>query len=207
NPSSSAEGGMFSGNFIIDNFFWLHRLQDQYRQWHNATDGSAIEVHIYGPPELLEQSDLQILAQAIGDIHTAFPEMRGHIIHKQLQRNTVPHTLFGVGAADKHLGIETSWKNLYTCGDWVYHPTPSFFMERAIVTGIEAANKVLEIYSLESFPLVDDSPPEPFAAFLQKLMKRGRRIVQRRRRSSNSDMCHLCQAPIGATSKSDSKSG
>ncbi len=176
NPSSSAEGGMFSGDFIIDNFFWLHRLQDQYRQWHNDTGGSAIEVHIYGPPELLKQSDLQILAQAIGDIHAAFPEMRGHIVHKQLQRNPIPHTLFGVGAADKHLGVKTSWNNLYCCGDWVYHPTPSFFMERAIVTGIEAANKVLERHHLKPYPLVEDFPPEPFAAFLQKLMKKGRHI-------------------------------
>ncbi len=176
NRSSTAEGGMFSGAFIIDNFFWLHQLQDQYRQWHNETGGSAIEVHIYGPPSLLAQSDLQILAQAIGDIHTAFPEMRGHIIHKQLQRNPVPHTLFGVGAADEHLGIETAWDNLYCCGDWVYHPSPSFFMERAVVTGIEAANGVLKRSGMNTFPLVDDPPLEPFAAFLQKIMKRGRRL-------------------------------
>ncbi len=181
-PASGAEGGMFSGGFIIDNYFWLHRLQDQYREWHNATGGSAIEVHIYGPPELLAQSDLQILAQAISDIHTAFPEMRGHIIHRQLQRNSVPQTLFGIGAADKHLGVKTRWDNLYCCGDWVYDPTPSFFMERSVYTGIVAANETLKTHELEPFLFADYPPPEPFAAFLQKLMNGGRRLMRRRRK-------------------------
>jgi isorenieratene synthase len=30
--SSSSEAGIFTGDFTVDNFFWLHRLQTQYRQ-------------------------------------------------------------------------------------------------------------------------------------------------------------------------------
>ena len=58
------EAGIFSGEVVIDNYFWLHRLQDQYLRWSKATGGSAIEVHIYGPPELLAEPDALLLARA-----------------------------------------------------------------------------------------------------------------------------------------------
>ena len=142
---------MLSGDFIIDNYFWLHRLQDQYRAWHKETGGSAIEVHIYGPPKILQQPDNAILTLAINDVQIAFPELRGTLSHQHIQRNSVNHTLFGVGAQGKHLGVQTAWDNLYCCGDWVYHPAPSFFLERATFTGITAANVVKEVEARLSF--------------------------------------------------------
>ena len=173
-PKSGAEGGMLSGEFVIDNYFWLHRLQDQYRAWHKATGGSVIEVHIYGPPEILEQPDSMVLTRAVADVQAAFPELRGTLIHQHVQRNTVNHTLFGVGPQGQHLGIQTAWDNLYCCGDWVYHPTPAFFLERATFTGMEAANAVLQAENLPVWPTVSYPPPEKFAAFLEKLMRGGR---------------------------------
>ena len=178
---SGAEGGMLSGEFIIDNYFWLHRLQDPYRAWHKATGGSALEVHLYGPPEVLAQSDPVLLARVIADVQAAFPEMRGSLIHQVVQRNTVNHTLFGVGPNGRHLGITTPWPNLFCCGDWVYHPTPAFFLERAVVTGIEAANRVLENQELPPWPTVAYPPPERFAAFLQRRMVGGRGWLKRRK--------------------------
>jgi isorenieratene synthase len=179
---SGAEAGMLSGDFIIDNYFWLHRLQDQYRLWHKERGGSALEVHIYGPPDLLRQEDAVLLARAITDVQSAFPEMRRARIHQEVQRNRVNHTLFGVGPPDRHLGVVTPWPDLYCCGDWVYDPVPAFFLERATYTGIAAANEALATHSLPVWPTVAQPPPEPFAAFLQKVMWRGRRWLRRRRR-------------------------
>jgi isorenieratene synthase len=174
-PYLISEGGIFSGDFILDNYFWLHKLQDQYIDWHKATGGSAIEVHIYGPPELLEEPDASLLARSISDIQNAWPALRGHRIHQTIQRNDPTHTLFGLGPKDKHLGIHTPWKNIYCCGDWVRHTSPSFFLERAVVTGIEAANAVLQARDLSTWKLLNYASPERFAGFIEKLMRRGRR--------------------------------
>jgi isorenieratene synthase len=180
-PRPGPEAGIFSGDFILDNFFWLHRIQDQYARWHKATGGSAIEVHIYGPPELLEEPDAVLLARAIADVQSAFPELRSHLVHQMLRRNDPTHTLFGLGRAERHLGIETPWSGIFCCGDWVQHPTPAFFLERACVTGIEAANRVLASRGLDTWPLLDYAPPEALVGFIERLMVGIRRALLRRR--------------------------
>jgi len=57
----------------------------------------------------------------------------------------------------------------------VRHPMPSFFLERACATGIEAANAVLEKRGLDKFALIEYLPAEPFVAWIEKLMVRGRK--------------------------------
>ncbi|MGD8627430.1 MAG: FAD-dependent oxidoreductase [Anaerolineae bacterium] len=180
-PWGGSEAGILSGDFTPDNFFWLHRIQDPYLRWHRATGGSALEVHIYGPQAVLDQPDAVVLARAIADVQSAFSELRGHQIHYELRRNPPTHTLLGVGPPGHHLGIETPWPGLYCCGDWVLHPSPAFFMERACVTGIEAANAVLRARDLPPWALLAPPPPEPLAAWIEGLMQRGRRALRRRR--------------------------
>jgi isorenieratene synthase len=179
-PRPGPEAGIFSGDFVLDNFFWLHRLQDQYAEWHRATGGSAVEVHIYGPPDLLKEPDAVLLARAIADVQSAFPELRGHLVHQMIRRNDATHTLFGLGPAERHLGIETRWPDLFCCGDWVRHPSPAFFLERACVTGIEAANGVLKSRGLETWPLLDYAPPELLAGFIERVMVGIRRALRGR---------------------------
>ena len=181
-PDNSVEAGIFSGEVVIDNYFWLHRLQDQYLRWSKATGGSAIEVHIYGPPELLAESDALLLTRAAADVQAAFPELRGHLIQQVMQRNDATHTLFGLGRADQHLGIVTPWPNLFCCGDWVRHPSPAFFLERACVTGIAAANAVLQSRALNPWPLLGYAQPEWPARLIEKLMRAGRRTLRKTRR-------------------------
>jgi isorenieratene synthase len=179
-PRAGSEAGILSGDFVPDNFFWLHRIQDAYIRWHRATGGSALEAHIYGPPMVLEEPDTLLLTRTIADVQSIFPELRGHQIHQVLRRNQPTHTLPSVGPANRHLGIETPWPDLFCCGDWVRHPTPAFFMERACVTGIEAANAVLRSRDLMPWRLLDYPQPEPLAAFMERLMLRGRRSLRKR---------------------------
>ena len=183
-PNPTSEAGMFSGDFVLHNYFWLHRIQEQYRAWNRAAGGSCIEVHIYGPQPLLNEPDATLLARAIADVQTVFPELRGHRLHQTIQRNEATHTLFGLGPPDKHLGIRTPWPGLYCAGDWVRHPTPAFFLERAALTGLEAANAVLSDRGQPPFPVQSYPPPEPFAAFIEKLMRKGRTRKKNRTRIS-----------------------
>jgi isorenieratene synthase len=179
--SPRAEAGIFSGNFILDNFFWLHRIYDDYIRWGRATGGCAIESHIYGPPQLLEKPDAALLAQAIVEVGRAWPELKGHLIHSSLTRNEPTHTLLDVGHPEEHLGVSTSWPNLFCCGDWVRDRNPSMFLERACVTGIKAANAVLDDLSLESWPLLTHPQPEAFAGMMELWAHSVRRSLRRRR--------------------------
>ncbi len=178
-PRATAEAGIFTGNFTIHNYFWLDRLTNPFRRWARLTNGSALEVHVYGPPETLAQPDAVLLARAIQDIQQAWPELRDHRIAQHLQRNPETHTLPALGPKEKHLGIETPWENLFCAGDWVRHPASAFFLERACLTGIEAANAVLKKRGLQEWALVEYLPPEPFVAWIEKLMKAGRKKRKR----------------------------
>jgi isorenieratene synthase len=178
-PRSGPEGGIFTGEFVIDNYFWLHRLQDAYRRWHQATGGSALEVHFYGPSEVFLIPDAVLLAYARKDVLSAFPELKGCLLHETFQRNPATHTLFEVGPAGRHLGIQTPWPDLYCCGDWVSHPSPAFFLERACVTGIAAANAVLAAREQPAFPLLDYLPAEPLAGAMERGLRWARRRLRR----------------------------
>jgi carotenoid phi-ring synthase / carotenoid chi-ring synthase len=174
-PRKTAEAGIFSGDFTMHNFFWLDRIYDSYRKWRDETGGSCIEVHVYGPRKTLAQSDAILITNVLTDFYRAFPELKGHLIKPHIQRNAATHTLPALGTRGTHLGIETPWENFFCAGDWVWMQNPSFFLERACVTGIEAANQVLSRSGKEIFDFQHYPPPEPLAAWIEAMMMRGRK--------------------------------
>lgn len=183
-PKSGPESGMFTGDFVMHNFFWLEQIYAPYREWHKATGGSAIEVHIYGPDETLAQPDAYLLARVITDFYRGYPELRGHLIYQHLQHNQAVHTLPSLGPKDRHPGVESPWAGLFCAGDWVRDPLPSFFLERACGTGIKAANMVLQSRGLQPWPLLEYLPPEPFAGWIEKRMRQGRKKTQEKRKKA-----------------------
>jgi isorenieratene synthase len=159
-PHPKAEAGILSGNFAADNFFWLHRFQDRFQEWHRRTGQSALEAHVYGPPELISEPDKVILEKVTADFGRIYPALKDKVIHRTIQRNSATHTLFAIGTLAEHLGIRTPWPGLFCCGDWVRHPSPALFLERACLTGIEAANAVLLTRGQSPFPLEQHTRPE-----------------------------------------------
>jgi isorenieratene synthase len=170
-PEKRAEAGIVSGDFIIDNFFWLHRFQNLFRRWQEISGGSVIESHIYGPSEVLAQSDEALLDRAQDDLERIYPMLRGKVLHRTIQRNPGSHTLFSLGSLSEHLGVRTPWPGLFCCGDWVRHPNGALFLERATVTGIEAVNAVLVAEKLPEFALVPHQKPEPLARLTQIILR------------------------------------
>jgi hypothetical protein len=166
---------MFTGDFVADNFFWLHRLYEDFRQWHDSTGGSAIEIHIYGSESLMDQSDQHLLILAITDVQIAFPELKGHFVHGTVRRNIRTQTVFQV-PTDQSLSVDTPWPGLFACGDWIGYPTPSLWMERSTVTGIAAANRVLVANQREPYQIVPPKRPEISAIGLG-LLVRGIRLL------------------------------
>ncbi len=178
-PRPGPEAGIFTGDFVVDNFFWLHRIQRDFADWARATGGSAVEMHIYGPLDFLALPDAVILTRAITDLYRAFPELRGHTHHQTLQRNSATHSKMIVDKPERWLGVRTPWPSLWACGDWVRGPWPALFLERACVSGLEAANAALAAMGLEPFPVMPYSEPEWLAARIQKWLLGGRGLLRR----------------------------
>lgn len=176
-PKDQTMSGMFTGDFVPDNYFWLNRIQsNDYAEW-NALGGSAIELHFYGDDALLNQLDKHFLVMAVNEVTRAFPELRGHYVHGVVRRNSQVHTAFEV-MTDDTLHVQTPWPNLYACGDWVRYETPSLWMERAVTTGIAAANGILTEHDAEPFPIGQPKSPEPLARFLTVLVRGVRKGLQ-----------------------------
>lgn len=175
-PRGGTPGGMFTGDFVPDNFFWLHRLYDEFAEWHDTTGGSAIEVHIYGSEELLDLPDRNLLITAVDEVQRAFPEIRGSFVHAAVRRNSRTHTQFRVPTRADSLYVDTPWHNVHACGDWVGYDNPAFWMERATITGIAAANAVLATNDFQPHPIIPPRKPAPLVRVTAGLV-RGIRVV------------------------------
>ncbi len=174
-PRRGAPSGMFTGDFAIDNFFWLHRLHDEFLEWHEVTGGSAVEAHFYALDKVLGQSDPVLTVLATTEIQRAFPTLRGHFVHGAIRRNGLIQTQFVVPTKDS-LSVETPWPGILACGDWIAYPTPALWMERCCVTGIAAANHVLKANGAEPFPIIPPRRPERLALAIGGAVKGGRRL-------------------------------
>jgi carotenoid phi-ring synthase / carotenoid chi-ring synthase len=175
-PREGTPGGMFTGDFVPDNFFWLHRLYSDCRIWHEATGGSVIEVHLYGTDALLDQPDANLMILAATEIQRAFPELRGSFVHGVTRRNSKVHTRWRVPTQDS-LHVTTPWHNMWACGDWIGYETPSLWMERAVTTGMAAANAVLQANQHEPFAILQPPRPELMVRVLGAVIRAGRFIL------------------------------
>lgn len=175
-PNASTPGGMMTGDFAPDNFFWLHQLYPDFDAW-AAAGGSAVELHFYAAPGQLDQPDRNLLVTAVTDVQQAYPELRGHFVHGVVRRNSKLHTRFRVPTANS-LYVETPWPAFFACGDWVGYDTPSLWMERATTTGIAAANAVLSVIGHEPYPMFQPPQPELLARGLAGLVRASRWLLR-----------------------------
>jgi isorenieratene synthase len=183
-PRPIAPSGICTGDMIADNFFWLEQIQPSYRAWHDATGGSALEAHIYGPPEVLDQPDAALLTRIVYEFNLCFPELRGQLLRAEALRNKATHTLFTPADPAHAVRIETPWPALYACGDWVSDANPAMYLERATTTGMLAANHVLQALGKPPLALEPHPAPEAFAGKLSALLTGFRQRMLARRRAA-----------------------
>jgi hypothetical protein len=169
-------GGMLTGDFSFDNYFWLHRLQTAFKAWHSATGGSAIELHLYGTDAQLDEPDKVLIVRALDEVQRAFPELKGSFVQGAVRSNSKNHPEFRV-PTNESLHVQTAWANVWACGDWVGHPTGALWMERACVTAVAAANHVLQSEGLETYEILEPKGAGGLARCLGALVRGGRRVL------------------------------
>ncbi|WP_088890270.1 hydroxysqualene dehydroxylase [Leptolyngbya ohadii] len=140
-------------------FFDLNVLHDEFRD----TPGSVIEADFYHANQLLPRDDEQIIAKVQRDLATCVPEFaQANVIDSSVIRLPRAVTHFSPGSYANMLPVTTPISNLFMSGDWIITRHGSWSQEKAYVTGLEAANQVIDRFrrgtAADILPIEPDEP-------------------------------------------------
>jgi uncharacterized protein with NAD-binding domain and iron-sulfur cluster len=122
-------------------FFDLNVLHDEYRD----ELGTVVEADFYHANQFLPLSDEQIVPMVQRDLATCIPAFReAKVIDSSVIRLPRAVTHFAPGSYQYLLPAVTSFENVWMSGDWIINRHGSWSQEKAYVTGLEAANLVID---------------------------------------------------------------
>jgi isorenieratene synthase len=133
-----------SGFGPLDNVSVLDRFERSARGWARRHGGSVVELHAYalaGPRT--QADDERLRAELLRQLHRLHPELAdARILHEQwLIEDDCP--LVGTEPWDERPGVDSPDARLVVAGDWLRTREPVALMERAALTGVQAANSLL----------------------------------------------------------------
>ena len=147
-----------SGYELTDSITLYHRIQQQFIDWHKQTGGSVIELHAYCYKESQFPTQEDLLITFEQELYEIVPELQtAQLIHRELvnQKNFAGYP---PGSYAKRPQTASGISNLMFAGDWVKMPFPCGLMERAVSSGLLAANEILHQEGLHRRPLLSVNP-------------------------------------------------
>jgi len=124
-------------------FFDLNALHEEY----HSAPGTVIEADFYHANQLLGLDDEQIVPLVQRDLATCIPAFRAaKVIDSSVVRLPRAVTHFAPGSYRYLLPAQTSFRNVFMSGDWIVNRHGSWSQEKAYVTGLEAANRVIDCF-------------------------------------------------------------
>jgi isorenieratene synthase len=140
-----------SGLGRLDNISIYERFEGESRRWSERTGGSIVELHAYGLATPFDADELKRELRTA--LETCYPELAGaKTLHEEwLVRQDCPS--FPVGSHAKRPTVGTSTPGLALAGDYIRLPFPSALMERAVTSGLMAANHLLEAHAVTPEPI------------------------------------------------------
>lgn len=135
----------------LDNISLYHLFESESREWAERSGGSVIELHAYAVPEEVGEAELK--ADLLSQLHALYPETRGATILEErfLLRRDCP--AFAPGSFGHRPTVNTPSPGFFVAGDMVRLPIPTALMERAVTSGILAANHFLESQGVAGDPV------------------------------------------------------
>mgnify|MGYP002785084275 CR=1 FL=1 len=139
-------------------FFNLNDLHDEWRN----EPGTVIEADFYHANQLIPMDDEQIVAKVQRDLATCVPGFHNaKVVDSSVVRLPRAVTHFSPGSYQFMLSGQTSVQNLFTSGDWIVNRHGSWSQEKAYVTGLEAANQVIQQFGKGTqAPIIPVEPDE-----------------------------------------------
>ena len=147
-----------SGYRLTDSITLYHRIQTEFIEWANKTGGSVVELHAYCYKEKEFPTQEALLATFQSELYEIVPELQGaKILHRELV-NQKNFSGYPPNSYAQRPETSTPIPNLIFAGDWVKMPFPCGLMERAISSGLLAANEIIHRQSLQRRPLLSVNP-------------------------------------------------
>jgi carotenoid phi-ring synthase / carotenoid chi-ring synthase len=147
-----------SGYQLTDSITLYHRIQQQFIDWAQRTGGSVVELHAYCYKEKQFPTQEVLLTTFEAELFEIVPDLKqAKLLHRELVNQ---HNFSGYppnSYADRP-ETSTSVGNLLFAGDWVKMPFPCGLMERAVSSGLLAANEILHRESLQRRSLLTVNP-------------------------------------------------
>lgn len=133
-----------SGYRLTDSIALYHKIQGDYQQWAEETGGSVVELHAYCYKEKDFPDQMVLLVAFEQELYEIVPELEGAtLLHRELV-NQKNFSGFPPGSYANRPQTAVCDSNLMFAGDWVKMPFPCGLMERAVTSGLLAANTVLQ---------------------------------------------------------------
>lgn len=123
-------------------FFDLTQLHDELKD----SPVTVLEADFYHADQLLPQADEALVARVKRYIAQCLPEVGpAQVTDYSVVRIPQGVTHFSPGSYQHMPGGHTPFPNLFMAGDWIVTRHGSFSQEKAYVTGLEAANAVMDV--------------------------------------------------------------
>ncbi|HEY6202459.1 MAG TPA: FAD-dependent oxidoreductase [Candidatus Limnocylindria bacterium] len=161
---------------VIDNFFRINSFDAQI-----DAEGTVIEVQGYRPDALFGASDETVLDTVFADLaHISHGYRREALRSYTINRFQRLFTRYGPGQHPFRPGAESGTPGLYLAGDWTHDERGAWMMERAVVSGFQAANAVLRRRGRPEVPVLL-LPAESVVLRVARLIALGIRLTLLRR--------------------------
>jgi carotenoid phi-ring synthase / carotenoid chi-ring synthase len=147
-----------SGYQLTDSITLYHRIQEQFIDWAQRTGGSVVELHAYCYKEKEFPSQEALLTTFASELYEIVPELKqANLLHRELV-NQKNFSGYPPNSYAERPETSTSISNLMFAGDWVKMPFPCGLMERAVSSGLLAANEILYREGLQRRSLLSVNP-------------------------------------------------
>ncbi|TAF10955.1 MAG: FAD-dependent oxidoreductase [Nostocales cyanobacterium] len=147
-----------SGYKLTDSITLYHRIQKQFIDWAQRTGGSVVELHAYCYKEKEFPNQEALLKTFESELYKIVPELtQAKLLHRELVNQ---HNFSGYppNSYAERPETNTTLTNLFFAGDWVKMPFPCGLMERAVSSGLLAANEILHREGLQRRTLLTVNP-------------------------------------------------
>ncbi|KAG2706062.1 hypothetical protein I3843_05G076800 [Carya illinoinensis] len=140
-------------------FFDLNIIHDE----HKDDSVTVLQADFYHSNELLPLKDDDIVAKVMSYLSKCIKEFEDAVVtDKKIGRFPQSLTHFYPGSYKYMMRGSTSFPNLFMAGDWIINRHGSWSQEKSYVTGLEAANRVVDYLEEGSFakiiPVEEDEP-------------------------------------------------
>lgn len=157
-------------------FFDLNALHDEFQD----EPGTVVEVDFYHANQFLPLSDEQIIPRVQQYLATCLPEFsQAKVIDSSVIRLPQAVTHFFPGSYQFMLPAQTSFRNVFMSGDWIITRHGSWSQEKAYVTGLEAANLIIDQFKFgQKADIIPVEPDEPHIQMARNINQNFRNLSQ-----------------------------